>query len=344
MTEHPWSSASLRLRELLEGLWRELDRQAGVTADGAMSTIGLQVSTPAGVLRLARDPDGLRHLLVPLGAGDRVDDDNRSAGVHLTTRTFTSDDALPIRYADIACRRQDVTAPFTGLVADLVGLIAAKPDQAPSLIVRTLQAWRLMLGGTAQRWTVPRLAGLFAELTVLEALLVVDRRAARTWLGPLGCPQDFRSDHHALEVKGTVASEGRVVHIHGADQLEAPQQGTLALAWLRIAESTAPVARSVPDLISRCREGTDDLIALDTRLAALGLPQGDDGPMATTRFLVPEQRWYEVAEDFPRIVPRSFGAGAVPTGVHDLEYRIDLDAVPHINERDAVLERLGTDL
>jgi hypothetical protein len=344
MNEHRWSLASLRLRELLEVLWDRLDRQASVETQSAMITTALEVGTAHGTLRLGRDADGLRHLLVPIGPGDRVDDDLRSAGVHLTTRTLSSDDELPVRYADIACRRRDLAGTFTGLVADLTGLIAVTPGRAPSLIVRTLHAWRLLLGGTSNRWTIPRLAGLFAELVALENLLGVNPHSVRAWLGPLGCPQDFRGTHHALEVKGTLAAEGRIVHIHGADQLEAPENGTLALAWLRITESTAPGARSIPEILAACREKTDDLSALETRLAALGLPEGDEGPVGRTRFLPTEDRWYEVAGDFPRVVPRNFVGGAVPTGVHALEYQIDLDAVSQLTEREVVLERLGADL
>ncbi|MHB9858564.1 PD-(D/E)XK motif protein [Streptomyces sp. YIM S03343] len=344
MTEHRWSVASLRLRDLLEGLWDLLDQQAATAIDDAMITAGLEVGTIHGALRLGRDSEGLRHLLVPIGPGDRVDDDLRSTGVHLTTRTLSSDDALPVRYADIACRRRDLAGTFTGLVADLAGLIAMEPYRAPSLIVRTLHAWRLLFGGGSSRWTVPRLAGLFAELVVLEELLGVDPRAVRAWLGPLGCPQDFRGAHHAIEVKGTASAEGRVVHIHGVDQLEAPEQGTLTLAWLRVTESTAPGARSVLELLAECRGMTDDLSALETRLTALGLPQDDEGPIGRTRFLATEQRWYEVSEDFPRVIPQSFVGAAVPVGVQDLEYRIDLDTVPHITEREPVLERVGADL
>ncbi|MFD8716855.1 PD-(D/E)XK motif protein [Streptomyces sp. NPDC059629] len=344
MNEHRWSAASLRLRELLDALWDRLDRQASAETESAMTTAALEAGTAHGALRLGRDADGLRHLLVPIGPRDRVDDDLRSAGVHLTTRTLSSDDELPVRYADIACRRHDLAGTFTGLVADLTGLIAVNPDRAPSLIVRTLHAWRLLLGGASGRWTVPRLAGLFAELVVLEDLLSVDTRSVRAWLGPLGCPQDFRGTHHAIEVKGTVAAEGRVVHIHGADQLEAPENGTLALAWLRITESAAPGARSIPEILAACREKTDDLGSLETRLTALGLPEGDEGPIGRTRFLATEHRWYEVAGDFPRVVPQTFVDGAVPAGVHGLEYRIDLDAVSHLTERKVVLERLGADL
>jgi len=343
MTEHRWSTAALRLRELLEALWDRLDRQAVVANDSALTTVELGVRTPHGALRLAVDREGMRHLLVPLGPGDRIDDDVRSSGVRLTTRTLSSDNEPPVRYADIACRRRDLTGTFTGLVADLAGLIGTEPRRAPSLVVRTLHAWRLLLGGNSGKWTVPRLAGLFAELAVLERLLSVNARAARTWLGPLGCPQDFRSVHHSVEVKGTVSAEGRVVRIHGVDQLEAPSDGTLTLAWLRVMDSTGPEARSIPDMLAACRDKSDDLSALESRVAALNLPLGDDGPTNQLGFVVTEQCWYEVTGDFPRIVPQNF-IDAVPAGVHGLEYRIDLDSVSHITQREIVLARLGADL
>ncbi|MFJ9075542.1 PD-(D/E)XK motif protein [Streptomyces sp. NPDC102278] len=371
MTARPWSAATVRLRELFESQWSLLDRRAAGAASGgpvsggrgsggavshdpghdrsvitakAVITAKLEIDTPHGALRLGLDGDGLRHLLVPIGPAAGVEDDVRSAGVRLTTRTLSHDDGLPVRYADIACLRRDLAGTFTGLVADLAGLILAEPDQAPSLIVRTLHAWRLLLAGASTSWTVPRLAGLFAELRVLEALLDVNPQAVRAWLGPLGCPQDFRGAHHAIEVKAGVAAEGRVVHVHGVDQLETPTGGTLTLAWSRVTESTAPGARSVPDLLAACRERIDDLGAFETRLTALGLPGGDGSTIDRVRFLTAEQRWYDVSGDFPRVVPGSFVGGAAPAGVRGVEYRIDLNTVAHTAEPERVLKRLGADL
>jgi hypothetical protein len=344
MTDRSWSSASTRLRDLLEGLWSRLDDQAAVETVGPILSAELQIATSHGPLRLGRDPDGMRHLLVPIAPSEQLEEDRRSAGVHLLTRTLLLGDELPVRYADIACRRRDLHGTFTGLIADICARVATEPENSAFQIARALHTWRLLFGGAPERWTTPRLAGLFAELTVLEELLSRDSRAVRAWLGPLGCPQDFRGDHHAVEVKGTTSAEGRVIRIHGADQLETPPHGTLSLAWFRVATSTAPAARTVADLLEACRSRIHDLDELERRLIALGLAPASEGPVSEIRFLVSDQRWYEVTNSFPRIVPESFGDGAVPAGVTDVEYQVDLDTVSALESAEATLNRLGADL
>jgi len=97
-------------------------------------------------------------------------------------------------------------------------------------------------------------------------------------------------------------------------------------------------------MLAVCVGKSDDLGALETRVAALNLPQDDEGPTDRTRFIVTEQRWFEVTGDFPRIVPQSFVNAAVPAGVQGLGYRIDLDGVSQVAEREMILERLGADL
>jgi len=343
MTDPGWSIASTRLRELLESLWVRLEDRASSEPAGAMLSAELQVGTPYGPLRLGRDPEGMRHVLVPIAPTAQLDDDRRSIGVHLTTRTLLLGDEPPVRYADIACKRRDLNGTFTGLVVDVCTRIAAEPQDS-SQISHVLNAWRLLFGTSTQRWTVPRLAGLFAELLVLEELLERDARAARTWLGPLGCPQDFRGTHHAIEVKGTTSADGRVVRIHGIDQLESPPDGTLSLAWFRIAESLSPTARTLTDVLGSCLTKAQDPGEVESRLLALGLTPDGGGPMDENRFLPIEQRWYGVVDTFPRIVPESFMTGSAPPGVTAIEYQVDLDSVPALEYRDTVLDRLGADL
>jgi hypothetical protein len=281
---------------------------------------------------------------VPLAQGDHLEDDRRSGGVHLITRTLLLGDELPVHYADLSCRRSDLNVTFTGLVAELCVQIAAQPEAPPSRISRTLNAWRLLFGGATERWTLPRLAGLFAELVVLERLLDKDPGAVRHWLGPLGCPQDFRGAKHSIEVKGTTSADNRVVRIHGADQLEAPPEGILLLAWFRVAKSPSASARSVFDVLEACSARIDDLEELEVRLRALGLPKEGEGLASEARFVTIEQRWYEVNEHFPKITPGSFLGSVVPTGAMNLEYSIDLDAVPALADRERVLTDLGADL
>ncbi|WP_165845561.1 PD-(D/E)XK motif protein [Streptacidiphilus pinicola] len=329
---------------MLEQMWMRLDQEAIRQPDARMLSAELQIPTVQGLLRLGRSAEGRRHLLVPIAPEDQLDDDRRSAGVHLVTRSLLLGDELPVRYADLSCRRADLQTTFTSLVAELCVQIAAEPEGRPARIARTLNAWRLLFGGTTERWTLPRLAGLFAELVVLEALLDREPGAIRHWLGPLGCPQDFRGSKSAIEVKATTAADNRVVRIHGADQLETPPGTALFLAWFRVAKSSAPDARSVFDVLEACSPRVEDLEELETRLRALGLPSEGEGPASDIRFVTIEQRWYEVGDQFPRITPGSFLGGVVPVGAMDLEYSIDLDTVPAHADRERVITELGADI
>ncbi|MFF3458006.1 PD-(D/E)XK motif protein [Streptomyces sp. NPDC002730] len=336
-------AASAQLRETLELLWARLDRESQPVPTSPMLSAELKITTPDGCLRLGRDVDGGRHLLVPIGATQRLDDDRRSAGVHLTSRVLLVDD-MPVRFADLHCRRGDLSGVFTGLVADVCARVAVEPEASPFRLAQTLNSWRLLLGGQAERWTVPRLAGLFAELTVLDQLLEISPAAVEAWQGPTGSAQDFRTARHAIEVKASASAGDRIVRIHGADQLEAPENGPLHLAWFRISVSSGQSSRSVLDLIRSCRSKASAVETLDARVATLGIAGTADSVVADTRFEPTEERWYEVDAGFPRIVPACFIEGAVPVGVGGLEYLVDLDNVPARADRVAALNGLATDL
>ncbi|MDY0811001.1 PD-(D/E)XK motif protein [Kitasatospora purpeofusca] len=337
------SDVSAQLRETLELLWTRLDDESRSGPPALMLSAELKITTRHGLVRLGRDADGMRHLLVPISPTQRLDDDRRSGGVHLTSRVLLVDD-MPVRFADLLCRRRDLSGVFTGLVADVCARVAAEPEGSPFRIAQTLNSWRLLFGGQTGRWTIPRLAGLFAELVVLESLLDERSDALGAWQGPTGCAQDFRSTHHAIEVKASTAAGGRIVRIHGVDQLEAPEGGTLYLAWFRVAVSTGQAARSILDLVECCRAKADAVDLLDARLATLGITGEANAVVADTRFESTDERWYEVGDAFPRVIPASFTHGAVPAGVGGMEYLVDLDNVPARADRIVALNRLASDL
>ncbi|MEV4425228.1 PD-(D/E)XK motif protein [Streptomyces sp. NPDC049602] len=337
------SAASAQLRRLLEQLWRQLSNESRSSPNTLMLSAELKIDTPHGLLRLGLDSDGRRHLLVPIAPHQRLETDRRSAGVHLTDRVLLVEDA-PVRFADLSCRRPDLTEIFTGLVADVCTRVAAEPDSLPSRLAQTLSSWRLLLSGQPVRWTPQRLAGLFAELTVLERLLRLSPAAVATWLGPTGCAQDFRAQDTCLEVKASLASEGRVIHVHGVDQLEAPERGSLCLSWFRVAESSLRSAQSIADVMESCRSRTDAPAVLDERLRRLGIGPEKPPIISDIQFTITDERWYRVDDAFPKIVPTSFANGTVPAGVSALEYLIDLDTVRAEADGSAVLDDMASRL
>jgi hypothetical protein len=312
------------LRRTLESLWHKLAQQPAPSGAKTLQSTELALPTSAGPLRLALDSYGLPHLLVPL-AGDAGDvEDRRSSGVHLTTRTLIVDE-MPVRFLDLECRRTALTGVFTGLAADIC-LMLAQAETAPEQAVpQTLESWRELLDGRAD-WTTQRLAGLYGELLVLEHLLAVDATATNTWTGPTGAAQDFRNHPHAIEVKTTTSAQGRLIRVHGLEQLVRPQAGTLRIAWLRLVVSAAGVGDDVPSVVERCVAVGEPHMIL-SRLDRLGLPALSSAELRVTSFTLADLRMYEVDDAFPSITPASFAAGVVPAGVSGVEYYVDLATV-----------------
>jgi hypothetical protein len=232
---------------------------------------------------------------------------------------------------------------FTGLCADICERVVEDPEGAGARWGATLAGWRDLLAGRSEPWNRSRLAGLFGELLVLRRGLDLRTTAAEAWEGPLGAPQDFRSPRHAIEVKATSALTGRAVRVHGSDQLEAHGEGTLTLAWFRLVPDDK--GESVHDLVVSCLTAAEAPAAILTRLDALALPALSDPLLKETAFSLTEERWLEVDDTFPRITPDRFPNGALPNGIGNVEYTLDLDYVAGpVTDSESAVSRLVTDL
>jgi putative PD-(D/E)XK family protein DUF4420 len=315
------SSVESELRRTLEHYWGQLPAPSGAS----ISSTDIAISLGAGTVRLGVDSDRHRHLLVPIADDAPEVSDRTSSGVRLTTRPLSSGDGSR-RYADLECARPDLSGVFTGLAADVCLALLAGPVDPGVAVATHLDDWRALLGAGSRPWTTPRLGGLTAELLVLDQLLALNGHAASYWSGPLGEAQDFRSSRHAIEVKASLTREGRLIRIHGTDQLEPPAGGALGLVWFRLRPVGAGEGIGLVELIERCLERGGAAAVLD-RLDRLGLPATSEPDIAAARFEVVEQRWYRVDDAFPAIHPGRFLGHAVPAGVGAVEYLVDLDVV-----------------
>jgi hypothetical protein len=151
--------------------------------------------------------------------------------------------------------------------------------------------------------------------------------AVDAWVGPFGGRYDFLARSLAVEVKSTTQRKGRVVTVHGHDQLEIPNEGELYLIFLRIEESDLagePISRLVKDLT----ELGCDRIKVLSKLANLGVTVDVIAKCEDFRFALQENRVYQVHQDFPRITTSSFLGERLPNGVISLSYQIDLTSEP----------------
>lgn len=244
----------------------------------------------------------------------------RSLSVDGQTRSFL----------DVACLFESVAEVFEHFVAAVADRIDARPQDAQAALMEVLEKWKQFLIPSDAPIGRGKLAAAFGELLVLRDIVGADPiRRVDSWVGPFGARHDFRRGSVALEVKTTRAHTSRQVTIHGEDQLEAPQDGSLHLHFVRLEEVPSggeTVQSLVDDLLSS--GATAD--RLFDALAAAGMPLAELAASSDTSFQVRERLTLTIDEHAPRIIAGSFVGGARPIGVLDLSYVISLD---HFIER-----------
>ncbi|ODU04061.1 MAG: hypothetical protein ABS81_11815 [Pseudonocardia sp. SCN 72-86] len=267
---------------------------------------------------------GARYLLVPIDGKHTLQEDVDGRAVTLR-RQVLEDEASYRVYAALGLMDDQLSDLFTALCAEVVERIEEKPNQAVAVLRRTLGDWRSLLSGSRRTLTPSELAGLFAELIVLRAMLTHDPGAVAFWTGPSSSEQDFHRGVNALEVKATTSPESHTVRIHGLGQLDGDDNGLLLLVWFRLRSDRG---RSVPDLIDDILRETDDEAAFLTSLQHAGYVPAEREVYARRVFDVVEQRAFEVRTGFPRLTTDSLTGDARLAGLDHIDYDLDLEAAP----------------
>lgn len=293
---------------------------AEVPSGGELRIHELGTRTQRGAMFAGRDAAGCHHILFPVPAP--FDADRRSVGGHLVSRELVVA-GRRILFADVACRSAALNPVFQRLAAEIHDGMAAQPDRALNVARAVLARWRELLGRDSAGLGADALAGLFGELWWLRKVVEV------IWAYPSGAARwvtDMTSESTSVEVKTSTAREGRFVEVHGVEQLLPPSGGDLYLAFTRLERTRSGI--SAPDLVDGLiGAGVEaaDVLALLTRV---GWDRLDVGDYAGIRFEVREELLYPVDGDFPRLVPSTFVSGAVPLGVLNIRYTVDLTG-PH---------------
>ncbi|MET7699895.1 PD-(D/E)XK motif protein [Streptomyces sp. NPDC005485] len=310
------------LRSLVEQQWIELDAEQS-TGEHRLRVAELSVAG-TGPLAVAVDHDGHRHLLVPIHSHIKVRTGLDGPVLRLRKRPLEDAETYQT-YADLGCLRDDLNDLFTELCVDVLEKAVELPDNPVKALYRVLDRWKSLFRTQGPPLGPEELAGLFGELTVLNRLLAMDPSAHRIWRGPEGYRHDFSAATNAVEVKASIGSEGRRPRIHGLDQLEAPDGGTLWLAWLRLHRTTpngmgTRFVEAVHEALRLC----DDEGALLELLAKAGYSLADADLYDDVCFAIAEERWYQVDADFPGLTGKALATAGMTVSVLDVEYTIDL--------------------
>lgn len=324
----------------LTAIWEVLETEAA-GRENLIKVNDAGVSVGAGDVLLGVDNVGHRHVLVPLKTGETFAEDRNGRAIHLTKVEFGG-----LEFLSAECLLRDLDGVFVQFVRELLGdLVHA---ESPALTaVESLAKWRNLfsIAGAGGLLSEPQMIGLLAELLVLESVLRRDvSRRVELWTGHSGSQHDFRNGSDALEVKATLAREGRIVQISSIEQLREPPTGTLHLAHHRFEPDAT--GTSIPDVVKRIFDLGVDSASFVESLSEVGYKIADQDKYSDRRYRLIDVRFYDASgEAFPRITPESFTCGTVPPGTLRLSYSIDLSNEPPTplseEEVETLLSKMG---
>lgn len=308
-------------RENLSAAWSVLTSRPPSTST-AYRTQALSVEVKGSAVLVGLDSQDRRHLFIPIPGSTRLRQGLDGPGLMLRKRPL-EDDTTYQTYADLACLNPGIDDLFEELCDEVIEELREDASSPTKALYSVINRWRALFQ-TSPAISAEGVAGLFAELVVLERLLVRDPSAHRTWTGPTGTSKDFLSRTTAIEVKATTRTDGRRIRIHGIDQLEPPAGGTLTIAWFRLERSEADDALGLNDLVGQVLALADDEPAVLDLLAEIGYRRYDQSRYDDDRFRILDERWYPVDVDFPRLSVSSLDGEWLPPRVTDIDYTVDL--------------------
>ena len=247
------------------------------------------------------------------------------------------------------CLRFELTDRVHTDVFDVIGndvlrhVLDAKDERAAfTAFVGRIAEWQDFLNGLPREGLSEQAQqGLFAELWFLQQHILTEiapLRAIQAWTGPRALTKDFEFGGLAFEVKTTAAKQPAKFQISGELQLDAGGVGRL-IVYALLVERLAAGGWSLNDLVDTVREdlAAGDpaaLVAFAEFLLQAGYADAD-ADRYTTQFAIRSEHFYEVRDDFPRIVDTDLrhGVGDVRYSIQQSEcerYAVEVDEVRNL--------------
>ncbi len=306
--------------------WRLL-RQGGYDSSGEeVPSLLSGVDSDTGAVRFALGRNGEGRLLVPIGSSERVPAIAETPTLKIVDEHYAFG-RTSWRFLDLTCLVPELDRVF-GEVADEIVLRIASGHGAIRACTSTLGEFRMLLVPKGSSVPAERLVGLIGELLLLDELLDIAPSATELWRGPLGERHDFRGGALAAEVKTTGRAGNQVLHVTSIDQLLEPADGELHIVRYAL-EETAGGSISLGSLFTRIVGKSGNSLRIRDLLARMDCPDPLAEEWNAVRFQLEDTRSYRIDAAFPRVVPASLSAGALPSGVSKLRYDVDLAAAEH---------------
>ena len=296
-------------------------RAGGHAASGLeIPTSPTDVETAAGPVRFALGPNNEPRILLPLPHGAKLPRLLTTPALHIGDAVYDQG-KVALRFIDLVCLSTELESVFAEVADEMLERIrmgASCADACRS----TLEDFRALLVPQS-RVRTETVVGLVGELLLLDRLLEQNPTAWKLWRGPFGERHDFRGGDQAIEVKTTARAGNTRIAISAVDQLLPPSGGGLYVLHFAL-EHVEGGKLSVGGLVAAVRKKASQPDEIRSRLLAVECTNPDSHEWNRKRFRLEKESLYLVDHAFPKIVPHTFGATGVPSGVGSIKYEVDL--------------------
>lgn len=216
---------------------------------------------------------------------------------------------------------------FKTLCFDLciVANLASDEKMMLGLIQSRLFKWQKLLEKKSDSFTIIKQMGLYSELNTLLKLISPEKgmeKSINSWIGSEFDKQDFTFEKTVIEVKSHKSSKGFKVMISSKEQLYTPKENLYLISYaLTVNDSGKTVEDLIQEIEFYLKEDYKTSIEFKKKIMNYGYfyDSKNNKDFELVKFKIDSINFYEVKEDFPRIIPKDLLPGVVA-----INYTIDL--------------------
>lgn len=298
--------------------WRDMRAHATIQSGIGMRVVSIHdVKVMHGSPEWALSAEGFAAFYAPITREELKRLPGDSAGIK-----FESHFRYGQPWLKITCLDRELESVFLRFCESFLEALAAGSGTADALI-EVLHRFRRLFEENSAGVSAEKIAGLFAELVVLDWLIDSGVDAVPCWLGPTKETHDFVIGKAHLEVKALSASGEKKIRVSNLYQLDKGEEEYLFLLGVRL----APGVETIGNIVERIR---GKLLythhqAFEKALMAVGclLPVSDSWNRKKFSHNTPAA--WRIEPGFPRLVPSMLQGGTLPAGVSSVKYSVSLD-------------------
>ncbi len=184
--------------------------------------------------------------------------------------------------------------------------------------VKWWASWKELLGNKS---IDERVYDVLGELAVLK--YYAEKGFNPVWNGPKQSSYDIETDEFFVEVKSSVNRTKKEITINSIYQLSNLNK-KLYLTFCTF-EITEQNGLSIDSLVNDLKDLGYNVASINEELEKKGFGVGKSARRKT--FLLHSIFQYEVDDKFPKLIEQSFVGGALPVGIIDVSYVVDLSGL-----------------